>query len=227
MEELKKNLIDFSNKRLDTENLFLDYDNYLYYQICSGLSFEKDNVHWKNGQQLCIEKKFSNLDRNLKILDICCGDGRGLIKFKELGFNDVTGVEISEEKITFAKETGYTIIKQDICCGPFEFGEKFDIIYSSHTIEHVLNPEYTIKNIMNLLDDNGTFILILPYPDVGASDPKDDHRFKVHCGVIPLGLHICDNGLTTVNIINNMGFKVVNVEFDNYREPEIHLTVKK
>jgi hypothetical protein len=80
---------------------------------------------------------------------------------------------------------------------------------------------------MNSLKEDGMFFLVLPYPDTGAANPNDDHRFKIHCGVIPLGLHICDNGLTTVNIIKNMGFKVVNVEFDNYREPEIHLTIKK
>jgi len=225
MEDIKQQLVEYFNQR--TNNVFIDYDNYIYYQTRQGLSFEKDNYQWKNGQQLCVEKKFSNLDRNLKILDICCGDGRGLQKFKELGFNNVTGVEISDEKINFAKTMGYNIIKRDICCGPFDFGENYDIIYSSHTIEHVLNPEYTIKNIMNLLKENGTFFLVLPYPDTTAADPNNDHRFKIHCGVVPLGLHIADNGLTTVNIINDMGFKVVNVEFDNIREPEIHLTIKK
>lgn len=225
MEEIKKTLVDYFNHR--TSNVFIDYDDYINYQTRQGLSFEKDNSHWTNGQQMCIDNIFSDLDRNSKILDICCGDGRGLIKFKELGFNNVTGVEISDEKINFAKTIGYNIIKRDICCDPFDFGENYDIIYSSHTIEHVLNPEYTIKNIMNVLKEDGTFYLILPYPDIDAANPNNDHRFKIHCGVIPLGLHICDNGLSTVNIINNMGFKVVNVKFDNYREPEIHLTIKK
>lgn len=225
MEDIKKKLVDYFNNR--TNNKFIDYDDYIYYQTNQGLSFEKDNSHWTNGQKICVEKKFSYLDKNLKILDVCCGDGRGLTKFKELGFNNVTGVEISDEKINFAKTLGYDIIKRDICSGPFDFGENYDIIYSSHTIEHVLNPEFTIKNIMNSLKEDGTFFLVLPYPDIGAANPNDNHRFKIHCGVVPLGLHVCDNGLTTVNIIKNMGFKVVNVEFDNYRESEIHLTIKK
>ncbi len=221
----KQELVDFSNKR--SNNLFLDYDNYIYYQTNVGLSFEKDNYIWTNGQQMCIENKFKNMDRKLRILDVCCGDGRGLMKLNELGFKDVTGVEISEEKINFAEQTGYTILKRDICSGPFTFGKKYDVIYSSHTIEHVLHPEYTIRHIMNSLNDDGVFFLILPYPDIGAADPSNDGRFKIHCGVIPLGLHICDNGSTTIDIIRNMGFKVVNVEFDNYREPEIHLTITK
>ena len=61
-------MVDYFNQR--TNNVFIDYDNYIYYQTQQGLSFEKDNFHWTFGQQLCIEKKFSNLDRNLKILDI-------------------------------------------------------------------------------------------------------------------------------------------------------------
>ena len=225
MNELKQTLVDFSNKR--SNNVFLDYDDYVNYQTKTGLSFEKNCQHWTNGQRLCVENKFHNLDRNLRILDICCGDGMGLQKFKEMGFNDVTGVEISDEKIDSAKQFGYNVIKQDICCGPFDLGEKYDVIYSSHTLEHVLNPEYTIKNIMNSLKDDGTFLLILPYSDMGAADPNNDHRFKVHCGVIPLGLHINDNGKTTTDIINKMGFDVIDIHLDSYREPEIHLKIKK
>jgi SAM-dependent methyltransferase len=222
---LKKVLIDFSNKRAN--NHFKNYDDYINYQTLNGLSFEKDNNHWTLGQQICIEKKFINLNRDLRILDVCCGDGRGLQKFRELGFTDVTGVEISDEKIKHAALFKYNIIKCDICSGPFDFGEKYDIIYSSHTIEHVLNPEFTIKNIIEFLKDDGTFYLILPYPDIDAANPENDHRFKVHCGVIPLGLHIDDNGNTTCNILKNMGLDVISVEFDNFREPEIHLTLKK
>jgi len=225
MEELKNSLVEFSNKR--SNNWFIDYDDYVNYQTKNGLSFEKDQQEWIDGQRKCIENKFLKFDRNLRILDICCGDGRGLQKFKELGFTDVTGVEISDEKIKFAKEFGYKVIKQDICCGPFELGEKYDIIYSSHTIEHVLNPGYTIKNIVKFLKDDGIFFLILPYTDVDASNPLNDHRFKIHCGVVPLGLHVPDNGVTTSNIIKSMGLNIVNIEFHNYREPEIHLTIKK
>jgi len=225
MDSLKKQLVDFSNKR--GNNHFTSYDEYVKYQTCNGLSFEKDSSHWTEGQQCCIEKKFKNVDRNSRILDVCCGDGRGLQKFRELGFNNVTGIEISDDKIKHASLFGYNVIKRDICTGPFDFGEKYDIIYSSHTIEHVLNPEYTIKSLMSLLKDNGAFFMILPYVDYLASLPEEDHRYKIHCGVIPLGLNINDGGNTTINIIKNMGFKILKVEFDQFREPEIHLIITK
>jgi 2-polyprenyl-3-methyl-5-hydroxy-6-metoxy-1,4-benzoquinol methylase len=225
MESIQQHLIDFSNQR--SENKFKNYEDYINYQTKQGLSFEKDNVSWTEGQKKCINDHFKNTNRESKILDVCCGDGRGLQQFKDMGFINITGVEISDEKIHFAKEINKTIIKRDICCGPFDFGENYDVIYSSHTIEHVLHPEYTIKNLMNLLKDDGKCIIILPYPDIEASNPYNDSRFKIHCGVIPLGLHINDNGKTTIDIITNMGFKVINVNFNQYREPEIHLTIVK
>jgi len=224
MEKTKQELIDFSNRR--STNHFSNYENYIDYQIKKGKSFEKDNEIWSNGQKKCVGEKFKDMDKNIKILDICCGDGRGLLKMREMGFTNIYGVEICDEKINFAKQYG-NVTKMDICCGPFDFEDKFDIIYSSHTLEHVLNPEYSIKNIIKYLKDDGIFFLILPYPDIDASNPDIDFRFKIHCGVMPLGLHIDDKGKTTCDIIKKMGLNIINCEFYSYREPEIHLTLKK
>jgi beta-1,4-mannosyl-glycoprotein beta-1,4-N-acetylglucosaminyltransferase len=226
IQNIKSNLIKYSNLRNNICH-FKNYDDYINWQIKVGLSFEKDNTEWMNGQRKCVETNFNTMDRNIKILDICCGDGQGLKKFKEMGFKNVCGVEVCKEKINFAKQYGYAVYECDICCGPFEIGDKYDCIYSSHTIEHVLNPEYTIRNIMSKLKDNGIFILILPYPDYGAANPLDEHRFKVHCGVIPLGLHINDKGYTICNTIQKMGYKITDYKFESYREPEIQLIITK
>jgi beta-1,4-mannosyl-glycoprotein beta-1,4-N-acetylglucosaminyltransferase len=226
IQNIKSNLIKYSNLRDDICH-FENYDNYINWQTKLGLSFEKDNTEWMNGQRKCVEKNFNTIERNIKILDICCGDGQGLKKFKEMGFKNVYGVEVCKEKINFAKQYGYTIYECDICCGPFEIGDNYDCIYSSHTIEHVLNPEYTIRNIMSKLKDNGIFILILPYPDYGAANSLDEHRFKIHCGVIPLGLHINDKGYTICNTIRKMGYKITDCKFESYREPEIQLIITK
>ena len=225
MQTIKQSLINFSNQR--STNKFIDYDDYIKYQTRDGLSFEKDNKTWVEGQKKCIEEKFSTLNRSLRILDICCGDGSGLNKLREMGFTDVTGVEISDEKISLATGIHSVVLKRDICCGPFDLGEKYDIIYSSHSLEHVLNPEYTITNIMKFLKDDGIAFIILPYPDVEAANPFNDHSFKIHCGIMPLGLHVNDEGKTVCEVFENLGFEIVRKDFFNYRENEIHLTLKK
>ena len=225
MDVIKNELIEYSNNRSELVK-FSDYDDYINSQVIQGMSHEKNSDTWRNGQRRCIQEKFLNINRDQKILDICCGDGIGLQKLKEMGFNNIWGAEICDEKIKFAKEFA-TVIKTDICLGPFEFNQTFDIIYSSHSLEHVLNPFYTIKNIAKFLNDDGIFIIVLPYIDLNGADPNKEHFFRVHCGTVPLGLHINDNGNTLCNNLENMGFKIINKSFANYREPEIHLILKK
>ena len=223
---LKNDLIDFSNKR-SINNTFTDYNDYINYQTVIGMSHEIDCKEWADGQVLCINDKFKNVSKDAKILIASCGDGVCLNQLKTLGFTDVTGLEICDEKIKVAIKSGFNVIKIDICCGPFNLSEKYDVIYSSHTLEHVLDPMFTFKNISTFLKNDGIIHLILPYPDIEAGNSNNDHRFKVHCGVIPLGLHIEDNGNTTCSVFINNGFNVTHKSFYAYREPEIHLAIRK
>jgi len=222
----KEELVDFSNRR-SSQTHFASYDDYVNSQIVYGLSHESENQHWKKGQIRCINDKLAGFNRDISILDVCCGDGVGLLHLKELGFKNVVGVELSDKKIERAQTlSGFEILKKDICSGPFDFGQEFDVIYSSHTIEHVLHPEYTLTQLKKSLKKDGVMFLVLPYPDVAASSPHNVHQYKVHCGVIPLGLHVKDNGLTTCSIMEKLGLAVVKCEFFDYREPEIHLSLK-
>lgn len=52
------------------------------------------------------------------------------------------------------------VINQDICT--FKTHKKYDLIISISTIEHVHDPERAIKNIMSLLNDNGSFMFSVP-----------------------------------------------------------------
>lgn len=221
----KQELVNFSNKR-SSKTQFVNYDDYINYQVNFGMSHEIDCEKWSNGQRKCIRENFQNLDRTLKILDICCGDGVGLCELTKMGFHDLTGVEICDEKIVNAKQF-CPIIKMDICCGPFDLKDKYDIIYSSHTIEHVLHPEYTIYQIAQFLKDDGTFFLILPYPDIAAGNPLNIGRYNIHCGIIPLKLHINDEAKSLCKTIEDMNLNIIDKKFKSYREPEIHLTIKK
>jgi SAM-dependent methyltransferase len=219
-------LVDYSNQR-SMLTKFKDYQDYITAQTVEGLSHETDSETWTNGQIRCINEKFKDVPRHYKILIASCGDGVCLKQLKTLGFTDVTGLEIADEKIAIAQKINPNIIKTDICSGPFNLTDKYDIIYSSHTLEHVLYPEYTMKELTKFIKPDGTIHMILPYPDSGAADPKNVHRFRVHCGVIPLGLHVEDKGKTTCEIFTNMGFDIINHSFYSYREDEIHLVMKK
>ena len=147
----KEELVSFSNKRSSICQ-FSSYDDYVNSQVVSGMSHESENQNWRNGQIRCIKDHLSSLDKNVSILDVCCGDGVGLLEMKQMGFTNVTGVELCDDKIKRAQSlSGFEILKKDICSGSFDFGQEFDVIYSSHTIEHVLHPEYTLTRLKKCL----------------------------------------------------------------------------
>lgn len=226
----KQELVNFANKRNgDIGPKFSSYEDYINWQTITGCSFESFYENFKEGQRRYIIENFNDLDRDLKIADMCCGDGVGLDFFKELGFKNVVGFEISDKKIDYSVTYGYPVIKQDICSDSFdlEFSEFFDVLYSSHTMEHVLNPEYSIKNMLKTLKTNGLFYLVVPYPNVICSDITHEHGYMVHCGSMPLGLHILDNAVTTEKILESLGLEIVSKKFDSFREQEVWFILRK
>lgn len=226
----KLELVNFSNERNGSLGpKFSSYENYLEWQMVKGRSFESYYEKYLEGQKRYINENFSNLDRTSKIADISCGDGIGLSFFLEMGFENLYGFEYEDDKINLAKSRGARVVKQDICSDSFdtEFFDFFDVIYSSHSLEHVLNPLYTIKNMMDILKKGGLLYIVVPYPNTICSDITHEHGYMVHCGSMPLGLHISDEANTTETLISSLGLELVSKKFDSFRESEVWFTFRK
>jgi len=102
-----------------------------------------------------------NQRRRKKILDIGCGDGSFIIKFKENC--EVFGVDISEKAVEIAKEAGVNACRVDVSCEklPFE-SEYFDIVYMGDVIEHLVNPDFAINEVVRVMKANGFLVLSTP-----------------------------------------------------------------
>ena len=59
------------------------------------------------------------------------------------------------------------------------------------------------------------FFFIMPYPDTGVA--------SAHCASEELGLYKEDDGASVVKWFENCGFRLIEKEFDNFREQEIWL----
>jgi len=96
-----------------------------------------------------------------KILDIGCGDGSFIIKFKK--YCELFGVDISSKANKIAKEAGVDAYKVDVSCEklPFE-DESFDIVYMGDVIEHLLNPDFAINEVARVIKSNGFLVLSTP-----------------------------------------------------------------
>ena len=92
-----------------------------------------------------------------RILDVGCGKGWHLWQLHGLGFTNLTGVD--------------PYLPGDISDGPFRIhacdlsglsGRKFDFIMLHHSFEHMANPVEELKQVRELLTDNGTCMIRIP-----------------------------------------------------------------
>lgn len=197
------------------------YEKYLFFQKNKYCSFESENPKWKHGQQRYLSIKFEDLNRDLKILDIACGDGVGLKHLRNMGFKNIMGVELNETKASIALQGGFNVISADMHNLHNIDDKEFDVVYSSHTLEHAYEPGKVVNEFNRILKKTGLLIIVLPYPDLNI------HNDEAHGGKYELGTNVIDNGETVVIFFKNKGFNLIEKTFDNFREPEIWLTLKK
>ncbi len=97
-----------------------------------------------------IKKAPSSID----VLDFGMGWGYWLMTAKLFGYN-VSGFEVSKERIEFAKNNGLEVIL-DLA------NKKFDFINAEQVFEHVDNPLQTLKDLVETLNPDGVIRISVP-----------------------------------------------------------------
>lgn len=105
--------------------------------------------------------------KDKKILDLGCGYGESDKYYKKLGAKSVLGVDISEHMIEIANKTNKTNgveyevkAMEDIS----QIDDKFDIIMSSLAFHYLKDYTQLVKDIYNLLNDNGYLVFSQEHP---------------------------------------------------------------
>ena len=108
---------------------------------------------------------FKNFLSNKKsVLDIGSGSGISLVMIENKGY-DVTGIEPDSRNVKLINER---LKKGNCVSGYFEdvkLEKKFDIIWSSHSFEHVKNPNSFLEKCSQLLADDGVLCIVVPDGD--------------------------------------------------------------
>lgn len=99
--------------------------------------------------------------RNKHILDIGCGEGTLMMKFKEMGA-DVGGIDLSKEGVNLCKQRGLKARKMDIVEDKIPWSNEFDLVIASEVIEHIFDPFIFLRNINKIIKDRGTIVLTTP-----------------------------------------------------------------
>jgi ubiquinone/menaquinone biosynthesis C-methylase UbiE len=190
---------------------------YIDSQNIEFMSHESQNSRWVEGQRRFIKIKFKQYSRLNRVLDIACGDGIGLLTLKEMGFQNVFGVDSNVEKISEAVKHAEAFVA-DMHDLSFIETNSVNIILSSHSLEHVFDPSQVLNEFNRILTRDGILLLVLPYPDF---KPVND---RAHLAKYILGLHKFDHGRSLRKFISLSGFRVMKVQFDSFREDEIWVT---
>ena len=97
----------------------------------------------------------------MRILDVGCGDGSLIKKFKENC--EVFGVDISWKAVKKTMEAGVDAYMLDVSSEKLPFEDQyFDIVYMGDVIEHLTNPDFAINEVKRVLKSGGFLVLTTP-----------------------------------------------------------------
>jgi 2-polyprenyl-3-methyl-5-hydroxy-6-metoxy-1,4-benzoquinol methylase len=106
----------------------------------------------------------SKYAKDIPILELGCGRGYLLEYLRNKGFNNLRGIDVSEEQIDISRQKSLNVEVADV----FEYlnndKEKFKIIFALDFIEHFSKEELIqlFDGIYKTLDRGGTFIFHTP-----------------------------------------------------------------
>ena len=109
------------------------------------------------------------------------GDGRLAVRTAP-NCREFFGIDISQKTVKRAKENLKKQTNVTLVCGDFmsyEFGRKFDVIYSSLTFMHIKDKQAAINKVKTLLNISGRFVLSI---DKIQSDTIEygTRKIKIH-----------------------------------------------
>lgn len=104
--------------------------------------------------KIALQKFFSGVDKNSRILDFGCGLGQNIYYLP-----NAAGYDISRFGIEFCRKKGInaTTELEDIA------DEAFDVVFSAHVLEHHPHPKAMLEDMHRKLKKGKTLILVIPF----------------------------------------------------------------
>jgi 2-polyprenyl-3-methyl-5-hydroxy-6-metoxy-1,4-benzoquinol methylase len=175
------------NKTTTAVKNTLDYEEWYH--------TERHNTHFNDDYynaraKIATTKFFTGFDKNSKILDFGCGLGQNIYYLP-----NAMGYDISKFGVEFCNKKKIKATN-DLNEVP---DEAFDIVISTHVLEHHPNPKEMLEQIFTKLKKGASLILVIPHEVHGI--PKLELDLNQH--LFTWNFQAIDNLLITT------GFKVV------------------
>lgn len=127
-----------------------------------------------------------NLCKDKVILDAGCGEGYGAYLMKSWGAKEVHGIDKEPAAIQKAREL-FSTDNLSFSLGDLEglecLGQKYDLLVSFETIEHLDVPESFLGKINSVLSENGIVVISCPndhyyYQEESQSNPFHKRKYN-------------------------------------------------
>lgn len=202
--------------------------------------------NWVSQYSYC--ESYFNKDKKT-ILEIGAGAGQASFWFEEKGFfvtaiePDGRNVRLINEKLTNGHCTQGFI--EDV-----EIEGKFDVIWMSHVLEHLIRPDLFLKKIKKNLQENGIFFIEVPNCEnivtlkASINEPHTFHfsrntllelvkncGYKIECYDVFRSATIIEGGLN--RIMKNTGIKIDHfahyprIKTSNKKGRDLRLIIRK
>lgn len=135
------------------------------------------DVHYGPGSPNEKELKLLENVRGKRVLEIGCGGAQCSIAFAKQGAI-VTGIDISEEQLKFAKKLAeenkvhITLYQGDIVTLPQIRSSTQDVVFSAFALHYVDNLDSCFKEVRRVLKKKGLFVFSLDHPMYRTIDSK-------------------------------------------------------
>lgn len=108
------------------------------------------------------------------ILDVGCGQANLLRDLRELGFDNLTGID---PHITHSEEVDHSfrVLKQSLD----EVHDTYDLIMFHHSFEHVPNPKAVLRKVYDILKPDSYVIIRVPIADSFAWQHYGTHWVQI------------------------------------------------
>ena len=123
-------------------------------------------MHMKMIDQIVpdLEKNQIGSNKDQAILDVGCGQGYAMTKFKEIGFTNIQGITMSDEDVKATQDRGFKCENMDQSFMTYQ-DESFDFLFVRHCLEHSPFPYLTLGEYKRVLKTGGKIYIEMPAPD--------------------------------------------------------------
>lgn len=146
-----------------------DYDT--YYTEYNNYSEEGKSKSFEARVSRVRELLESHLNSTSRIVDFGFGNGGLLLRLRELGYQNLVGLDPSEDTIKHGKALGIESFQRNIYDDPGCLKESFDAVILTYVMEHLLYPKLGLQMACSYLKENG--YLIVEIPDYSMCDHVD------------------------------------------------------